>query len=228
MSGALDSAVIAVVGGTGALGKGLAWRCARAGHRVVIGSRSADKAAAAAAELATVTGGDVTGLDNGAAAAAADLVFVAVPFASQADTLGQIAGSVRGKIVVDTTVPLVPPKVARVQLPEAGSAAALAAEALGPEVRLVTGFHNVSAQKLGADEEVGCDVLVFGDDVEAREMVIDLIERMGLRGVHGGPLANSAAAEALTSVLIAVNRRYKVAEGAGIRITGLDKASAAG
>lgn len=217
--------VIAVIGGTGALGGGLAWRYARAGYEVVIGSRTSDKAVGAAEAIAAGTGAAVTGHDNRAAAEAGTFVLVAVPFANQVDTLRQIAGAVRGKIVVDTTVPLVPPKVARVQLPQEGSAAAIAADVLGPDVRLVTAFHNVSAEKLRGTGEIACDVLVFGDDVAAREAAVETIARIGLRGVHGGPLANSAAAEALTSVLIVINRRYKVEGGAGIRIAGLEEAA---
>jgi NADPH-dependent F420 reductase len=213
---------VAVIGATGALGRGLAARLARAGHPVVLGSRDPARAQAAAEAMAAETGAKATGADNRGAAEAAEIVFVAVPFASQAETLAAIAPACAGKIVVDATVPLVPPKVARVQLPPEGSAAAIAAAALGPEARLVTAFHNVSAAKLAGEGPVGCDVLVFGDDVEARETVVGLAAAMGLRGVHGGPLANSVAAEAMTSVLIAVNRRYKVADGAGVRVTGLD------
>ncbi|MFC3227796.1 NADPH-dependent F420 reductase [Marinibaculum pumilum] len=214
--------VLAIVGGSGALGGGLALRAARAGIPVIIGSRTAEKAAEAAASVAAaVPGAAVQGVENVAAAKAGDMVLVAVPFASQAETLAAIAPHVAGKIVVDTTVPLVPPKVARVQLPPEGSAAACAAKALGPEARLVTAFHNVSAQKLRGEGPVGCDVLVFGDEPEARAAVIELADRMGLRGLHGGVLDNAAAAEAMTSVLIAVNKRYKVAEGAGLRITGI-------
>ena len=220
---------IAVVGGTGALGGGLALRFARAGLAVLVGSRTAEKGRMAAASISSESGNaSVDGLDNLGAATAGDLVIVAVPFASQAETLRAIAPVVRGKIVVDTTVPLVPPKVARVQMPQAGSAAAIAAENLGPEVKLVTGFHNVSAQKLRSGGDVACDILLFGDDVAAREAVASLIDRIGLRGVHGGPLDNSAAAEAMTSVLISINRRYKVTEGAGICITGLEKTVASG
>jgi NADPH-dependent F420 reductase len=220
---------IAVVGGTGELGGGLAMRFARAGLNVVVGSRSAGKAASVAAEIAAASGSrKITGYDNVAAAEAGDVVFVAVPLASQDETLRSIAPVVKGKIVVDTAVPLVPPKVARVQLPAAGSAAAGAADALGSDVRLVTGFHNVSAQKLRSDGPVGCDVLVFGDDVQAREMVVDLADRIGLRGLHGGPLANAVAAEAMTSVLISINKRYQVADGAGVCITGIGEAAGRG
>ncbi len=177
---------------------------------------------ALAAELsAKLPGSRLEGRNNRAAALAAELVFVAVPFASQAAVLGDIAAATAGKIVVDTTVPLVPPRVSQVALPPAGSAAAVARACLGPEVRLVTAFHNVAAAKLAADGDVGCDVFVFGDVEADRQTVIDLIATMGIRALHAGPLANSVAAEALTSVLIGINRRYKAAGGAGIRVTGL-------
>ncbi len=218
---AQDRPVIAVVGGTGKLGAGLARRLAKAGYVLVIGSRDEDRAEQAAAGLAADTGGQVTGRANRAAAAAGDVVIVTVPFASQRAILEDIGPAVRGKIVVDTTVPLMPPKVARVQLPPEGSAARIARTILGEDVRLVAAFHNVAAHKLIQDVAIDCDVLVFGDEVAAREAVIELAAAMELRGVHAGPLANAAAAEALTSVLVGINKRYK-ADGAGIRITGLD------
>ena len=206
---------IAIVGGTGNLGSALAWRLARAGRRVIIGSRSAESAIARAAEL----GHGLTGMANADAAAAADIVFVTVPFAAQAATLGEIAQFVAGKIVVETTVPLMPPKVMRVQLPPEGSAAARAQAILGEGVRLVAGFHNVAAHKLAQDIAVDCDILVFGDDKAARAEVVALAGAIGLRGIHGGALVNSAAAEAMTSLLIFINKTYAV-DGAGIRITG--------
>jgi NADPH-dependent F420 reductase len=218
----MTSVKVSLVGGTGALGRGLAYRLARAGHTVSIGSRDAARAAEAAKALAAATGSDlVSGTDNRASASAAEIVFVTVPFASQRQTLQDIAGAVAGKIVVDTTVPLVPPKVARVQLPPEGSAAAIASAILGEGVRLVTAFHNVSAHKLGKDADPGCDVLVFGDEVEARNEVVALTNGLGIRALHGGPLANAVAAEAMTSLLIAINKRYKVSDGAGISITGI-------
>ncbi len=216
-----DRPVIAVVGGTGKLGAGMARRLAKAGYTLIIGSREASRADQAAAALVTDTGGRVTGQANRAAAAAGDMVIVAVPFASQRAILEDIGPAVQGKIVVDTTVPLVPPKVARVQLPPEGSAAEIARAVLGAGVRLVAAFHNVAAHKLIQDVAIDCDVLVFGDEVAAREAVIELATAMDLRGVHAGPLANAAAAEALTSVLVGINKRYK-SDGAGIRITGID------
>lgn len=209
------SSTIAVIGGTGNLGSAIAWRLARAGHAVIIGSRTAESAAAKANEL----GHGLTGLSNADAARAADVVFVTVPFAAQASTLKDIKPHVAGKIVVDTTVPLVPPKVMRVQLPPEGSAAAKAESILGEGIRVVAGFHNVAAHKLAQDIDVDCDILIFGDEKGARAEIVALADEIGLRGVHGGALVNAAAAEALTSLLIFINKNYQV-DGAGIRITG--------
>lgn len=206
---------IAVVGGTGQLGSALAWRLAKAGHDVTIGSRQAGSAQAKAGEL----GHGLTGASNPDAAAAADIVLVTVPFSAQEATLSEIRPHVAGKIVVDTTVPLVPPKVMRVQLPEEGSAAACAHKLLGDDVRLVAAFHNVAAHRLAEEGDVDCDILVFGDEKAARAEVVALAEAVGLRGIHAGPLVNAAAAEAMTSLLIFINKNYQV-DGAGIRITG--------
>lgn len=206
---------IAVVGGTGNLGAALARRLGAAGRKVLIGSRDRERAKAAAALL----GHDIGHGSNAEVATAADVIIVAVPFASQRATLQDIAACVAGKIVVDTTVPLMPPKVMRVQLPPEGCAALIAQQVLGAGVRVVSAFHNVAAHKLATDETVDCDVLVFGDDRKAREVVIALADACGLRGLHGGVLANSAAAEALTSIMIFINKTYAV-DGAGMRITG--------
>ena len=142
-----------------------------------------------------------------------------MPFAAQEATLAEILPHAADKIVVDTTVPLMPPKVMRVQLPPEGSAALRAQSLLGDRVKVVSAFHNVAAHKLMTDEDIDCDVLVFGDDRDARTTVIALAEAAGLRGLHGGALANSVAAEAMTSVLIFMNKCYRV-DGAGLRITG--------
>jgi NADPH-dependent F420 reductase len=210
---------IAVVGGTGDLGHAIAKRLVKAGHQVAIGSRRPEAAAEAAAGLGEGVG---SGL-NAEVAQGCDFVIVTVPYAAHATTLQSIRDSVGEAIVVDTTVPLMPPKVMRVQLPAAGSAALEAREHLGEGVRLVTAFHSVAAHKLETDEVVDCDVLVFGDDVEARKQVIGLVEDCGMRGLAAGSLANSAAAEALTSILIFMNKTYQ-ADGAGIRFTGLTTA----
>lgn len=211
------SSIIAIIGGTGNLGSALAWRLARAGRNVIIGSRTADSAAAKADELSH----GLTGMTNADAAAAADLVIVTVPFAAQAATLEDIRPHVAGKIVVDTTVPLVPPKVMRVQLPPEGCAAARAQSLLGEGVRVVSAFHNVAASKLMSDEAIECDVLVFSDDAAARARIVALVNAMRLRGVQGGALVNSAAAEAMTSILIFLNKTYQPGE-AGLRITGVN------
>jgi 8-hydroxy-5-deazaflavin:NADPH oxidoreductase len=215
---------IAIIGGTGAEGSGLAVRLAHAGHTVILGSRSAEKAATVAAELNQIAGGErIRGSANVAAAAAGSIVLLTVPFAGQMQTLREIAPQLAGKILVDVTVPLVPPKVNRVQLPAEGSCVAIAQRELGESVRVVSAFQNVSAHKLRKlDAKVECDVLVCADDSEARRTVMALIKAIGLRGINAGPLANSAAAEALTSVLIWINRTYKVPD-AGIAITGLPR-----
>ncbi|MBU6212370.1 MAG: NADPH-dependent F420 reductase [Gammaproteobacteria bacterium] len=214
-----DTRNIAVIGGTGQLGAAIARRLAKAGKSIIIGSRDPVKAEAAARQLGAELGCEVAFGGNVAAADAAEVVILTVPFASQRTTLEDIRASVAGKIVVDTTVPLMPPKVMRVQLPPEGSAAQRAQDILGETVRVVSAFHNVAAHKLITDALVDCDVLVFGDDKSAREAVVSLVDACGLRGLHGGVLANSAAAEALTSVLIFLNKNYSV-DGAGVRITG--------
>jgi NADPH-dependent F420 reductase len=207
---------IGILGGTGDLGSGLAKCWLAAGYRVILGSRTAEKAKAAAQTMT----GDVIGEDNVGAAKSADIVVVAVPFSGHEATLTEVRDAVQGKIVVDAAVPLVPPKVSVVQLTAAGSAAQIAQQLLGPGVRVVSAFHNVGAAKLHQAGRADCDVLVFGDDREARDAVIKLAGEVATAGIDGGVLANSVAAEALTSVLIGINRRYKV-PGASIRITGL-------
>ena len=214
---------IAVLGGTGAQGSGLALRLAAAGHAVTVGSRSADKAHAAAAELSLrLAGQTIAGADNRQAAEGAEIVFLTVPYAVERATVADLQDRLAGKLLVDATVPLVPPKVSVVQLPQGQSAVAAIQQMLGAQVKVVSAFQNVSAQHLSAlGHDVDCDVLVCGDDCAACDTVIGLCADIGTRGIYAGTIANSAAAEALTSVLIAINRRYKVAGGAGIRITGL-------
>jgi 8-hydroxy-5-deazaflavin:NADPH oxidoreductase len=213
---------IAILGGTGAQGTGLALRLAKAGHAVTIGSRDADKARAAAAEAGARAGTTIAGADNRGAAGGAEIVILTVPFAVERATVEQVQDQLKGKILVDATVPLVPPKVSVVQLPNGQSAVAAIQALLGKEVRVVSAFQNVSAQHLSDIEHaVECDVLVCGDDQAACDVVIGLCADMGLRGFYAGTIRNSAAAEALTSVLININRRYKVPGGGGIRITGI-------
>ncbi len=214
---------IAVLGGTGAQGSGLALRLSAAGHELTIGSRDAKRAGITAAQLSARVGKTIAGSDNRAAAAAAELVILTVPYAVQRATVENVLDQLRGKVLVDTTVPLVPPKVGIVQLPEGQSAVAAIQQLAGDTVRVVSAFQNVSAQHLSElDHAVDCDVLVCGDNRAACDTVIGLCTDIGLRAFYAGVIRNSAAAEALTSVLITINRRYKI-PGAGIRITGLPR-----
>ena len=213
---------IGILGGTGKEGSGLAYRWALAGHNVTIGSRDAAKAAAGAVELNQLLRGKATVRSSGNDTAAdADVIVLTVPFAAQMATAESVAAKLAGKIFVDVTVPLAPPKVDRVQLPNGESAVVALQRKLGPQVKVVSAFQNVSATHLKEPgHTVDCDVLVCGDDADAREVVVGLAHDAGLNAWHAGVLANSIAAEALTSVLIAINKRYKVA-GSGIRITGV-------
>ncbi len=217
-----DKPRIAVLGGTGDLGGGLAWQLVRTGYPIIIGSRGVEKAERAASELSARAGSGamVIGLANPDAAASAELVILTVPFSSHKPTLQSVRGAVQGKIFVDATVPLVPPKVMRVQLPAGGSAGKQAQEFLGENVRVVSAFQNVAAAHLNADDANldECDVLVSGNDKDAREVVVQIAEDLGMKAWHAGPIDNSAVAEALTSVLIFMNKRYKF-PGAGIKIT---------
>lgn len=217
---------IAVLGGTGAEGSGLALRWARAGHRVTLGSRNPEKAAQVCRELNAIVGrNSIAFADNRSAAAAAAIVVLTVPHRAQHAAVNDVREDIAGKILIDTTVPLVPPKVARVQLPAGGSAVAEVQHMLGDTVRVVSAFQNVSAQQLrDLNHSIDCDVLVCGDDVGAREIVVALARDIGLRAYHAGPICNSAATEALTSILISLNIRYKV-PGTGIRITGIPDAA---
>ena len=223
MSDSFVSMKIAIIGGTGALGAGLALRWAKAGHEIILGSRDGERAQAAAQEMSGKISGTSTtlsGMENGAAAAAGELVVITVPYASHGDTLETIRPHLNGKILVDVTVPLMPPKVRTVQLPEGGSVAKAVQNTLGDEVRVVSAFQNVAAAHLSdLDHEIDCDVLVCGNDPTARGTVITLAQDAGMNAWHAGRIDNSAVAEALTSVLIFMNGSYKI-DGAGIRITG--------
>jgi hypothetical protein len=214
---------IAILGGTGKEGSGLAMRWALNGYRVIIGSRDAERAATRAAELNERLGGDyIVGLENVQAAKDADLIVLSVPYSAHRPTLETVKAHLNGKILIDVTVPLQPPAVDTVHLPD-GKAAALEAQAiLGDSVRVVSAFQNVSSVKLkNPDMDVNCDVLVCGDDVDAKSEVIKLVEAADMRGIDAGPLANAIVAEALTPILLYINKTYKV-KGAGIRITNLD------
>jgi NADPH-dependent F420 reductase len=214
--------VIAVLGGTGKEGGGLALRWAHRGYKVVIGSRSVLRAQEAADTINTTLGTAMaSGKANAAAAAAADIVVLAVPYAAQQPTVADVRDHLAGKILIDVTVPLVPPKVSRVQLPNGGSAVEAVQNMLGESVRVVSAFQNISAHHLThLGRDIECDVLVCADDTAAADDVVALAEIIGLRAWNAGPLCNSVVAEGLTSVLIALNRKYKV-PGSGIRITGI-------
>ena len=211
---------LSIIGGTGDLGSGLARGWSKAGYPVILGSRASEKAEQAAAALQAEGFNNISGTTNVAAAEKGEIIIVAVPFSNYEESLAEIKDAVRNKIVVTAVVPLVPPKVFIVQLPQAGSAALMAQAALDSSTKVVGAFHNVGAQKLHAGGKADCDVLVFSDNAEARAEIIKLANAVSNRGVDGGALANSAAAEALTSVLIAINRKYKV-KGAGLSISGL-------
>ena len=211
---------IAILGGTGDLGTGLAIRWSKAGHRIVIGSRTLEKAQKAVAALQQVspqTAADA--MENPDAAAAGDVVVLTVPAAHQLSTLESVRGGLAGKILIDVTVPLVPPRVGTVQLPQEGSAGKRAQDFLGGRVKVVTAFQNVAAHLLKEDVAIECDVLICGDKRSARQKVIELAAEAGMTGWHAGPIENSAAAEALTSALIQINRRHRISHS-GIKIVG--------
>lgn len=221
-----ESRTIAVLGGSGQQGRGLALRWASAGYEVLIGSRTPDKAQIAAREIQQRLGRPATvkGMSNLDAARGASIIVLAVPYAAQQPTADEVRALLDGKLLIDVTVPLVPPRVDRVQLPDGQSAVAALQQRLGPSVTVVSAFQNVAASHLwDLDHAIECDVLVCADDAKARERVIELARAAGMRALHAGALVNSAVAEALTSVLIALNKRYKI-PGAGIRITGIPDA----
>ena len=215
---------IAILGGTGKEGKGLAYRWARAGYRVRIGSRSADKAIAAANEIKEMLGEGVSieGLSNPKAAREADIVVLTVPYSAHRETLESVKDELKGKILVDVTVPLVPPKVATVQMPAAGSAAQEAKEIVGDDVQVCAAFQNISHEHLLDNADVECDVLVTGTSKEARSETIKLVVAAGLRGWDAGPIENSVVIEGMTSVLIGINKKYG-STYAGIKITGVQR-----
>jgi len=217
---ALDISSIAVIGGTGGMGSALAWCWGRAGYKIFIGSRNAEKAELAAEKLNTTLGLNIaSGLSNQEAASVVEIIVLTVPFANHEAIVDEIAEAAQGKIVVETTVPLVPLKVSRVQLPEGGSVAKKTQERLGKNVRVVSAFQTIAAAELAKDKKLEDEVLVCGNNVEARTCVISLVEAAGLKGWHAGPIDNSVVSESLTPVLIFLNKRYQM-EGSGIRIVG--------
>lgn len=212
---------VAVLGGTGKEGKGLAYRWAKAGYQVLIGSRTPEKAITAAAEIIELLegSGSVVGMSNQEAARQANIAVLSVPYAAHRATLEGIKDSLKGKLLIDVAVPLMPPKVSKVQMPPAGSAAQEAKEILGDGVEVVAAFHNVSYEHLLGESDVDCDVLVTGTSKDARHEALKLVEAAGLIGWDAGPIENSVVAEGLTSVLININKQYGSTH-AGIKITG--------
>ncbi|MEW6179743.1 MAG: NADPH-dependent F420 reductase [Chloroflexota bacterium] len=217
---------IGIIGGTGKEGKGLAYRWAKAGHRIIIGSRQEEKAKTAAEEVSQLLGknGLVSGKTNENAASEAQIIVLTVPYAAHAEMCERIKPYAQGKIVIDVTVPLVPPKITRVQMPPEGSATQQAQKIMGEGVQVVAAFQNISYEHLLHDEEVNCDVLVCGGSKEAREVVLQLVEDAGLTGWNAGPVENAVVVEGLTSILIGLNKQYGV-PSSGIRITGIPRKS---
>ncbi|MYF11584.1 MAG: NADPH-dependent F420 reductase [Gammaproteobacteria bacterium] len=215
-----DKETIAILGGTGDLGTGLAIRWSRAGYRIIIGSRTLPKAERAVANLHAISPDTpAVPMENADAAAAGDIVVLTVPAEHQLSTLAGVKAALAGKILIDVTVPLVPPKVGTVQLPPEGSAGKRAQDLLGEEVMVVTAYQNVAAHLLQEDVRIECDVLIAGNKKVARDKVMQLTEEAGMTGWHAGPIENSAAAEALTSILIQINRRHDISHS-GIKIVG--------
>ena len=212
---------ITIVGGSGALGAGLAKRWARKGHQIIIGSRDEKRASEAASRLNNEAGTTtIVGMENRVASENGEIVALTVPFSNHMSTLSLIAPALDNKILIDVTVPLVPPKVRTVHIPEGGSCAKAAQEFLGKAVRVVSAFQSVAATHLDdLEHEIDCDVLVCGNDPEAREVVVGLASDADMKAWHAGVIANSIVAEAMTSSLIFMNNRYKI-DGAGLRITG--------
>ena len=211
---------IAILGGTGDLGTGLAIRWSKAGYKIIIGSRTLEKARNATENLAKISPDTpAEAMENSDAAAAGDIVVLTVPAEHQLSTLDTVKTGLSGKILIYVTVPLVPPKVGTVQMPPEGSAGKRAQDFLGDDVQVVTAFQNIAAHLLQEDVKIECDVLVSGNKRIARDKVIELAEQAGMRGWHAGPIENSAAAEALTSILIQINRRHDIAHS-GIQIVG--------
>ena len=211
---------VAILGGTGDLGTGLAIRWSKAGYKIVIGSRTQEKANDALAALKEISPDTpAEAMENSAAAAAGDIVVLTVPAAHQISTLDAVKDDLKGKILIDVTVPLVPPKVGTVQMPEEGSAGKRAQDFLGEDVHVVSAFQNIAAHLLQQDVRIECDVLVAGNSKDCRAKVIEMIAEAGTNGWHAGPIANAAAAEALTSILIQINRSGIVSHS-GIKIIG--------
>jgi len=231
MSG--DAAVIrpiAIIGGTGPAGVGLALRWARAGETIIIGSRDEQRAQLAAAQIQRKVGNqaNISGMENNAACAAADILTLTVPFEGQAALLKQLKPSItEGSIVIDATVPLASAVGGRSSRPLGvwqGSAAQQTAELVPKGVSVVAAFHNLSADLLNGEAPLDCDVIVCSDDPDAAQLTRELAAKIpGVRALDGGKLENARMVEQITALLIGLNIRHK--GHAGIRITGLPPAA---
>lgn len=215
---------IALIGGTGKEGMGLASAWGRAGYKIIIGSRNFEKAQKAVEAVQTLfpDGMDIRGMENRDAVLNADLAVLTVPFSAHTAILEQLKPDLQEKILIDVTVPLVPPKVTRVQMPPAGSATQEAQQILGEGVEVVAAFQNISYENLLDQQTVDCDVLVCGGSKAARQVVLKLVHDAGLIGWDAGPVENAVVVEGLTSILIGINKQYGV-HASGIRITGVPR-----
>jgi hypothetical protein len=215
---------ISILGGTGKEGKGLVFRWAMAGYRVIIGSRSIERAKGCANELLTLLDGNgvIEGMSYQDAAKQADVVVLAVPYSAQREILEAISPYIQGKLLISIAVPLSPSKATRVQIPQGGSAAEEASAILGGNVQVCTAFQNISHEILMSSEKVDCDILVTGTSREARGETIKLIEAIGFNAWDAGPIENSIVVEGMTSLLIYINKKYNCTS-AGIKITGILK-----
>ena len=223
---ASESRPIAILGGTGPAGRGLALRWARAGETIIIGSRNAERARECAARIKEKTGSEakVTGAENKQACAAADVLVLTVPFEGQAELLKQLQSSISaGSVLIDATVPLaaaVGGRASRTLGVWQGSAAQQSAELAPKQVSVVAAFHNLSADLLNGEAPLDCDVIVCSDDANASRLTRNLAAKIpGVRGIDGGKLENARIVEQITALLIGLNIRHK--SQAGVRITGL-------
>lgn len=215
---------IAIIGGTGRQGRGLAYRWAQVGHEILIGSRKVESALAAVEELRERLNGEgkLSGMTNAEAVEAGDIAVLTVPFEHMRSTLEELKDLLQGKLLINVCVPLVPPKVTRVQMPPEGSGALMAQAILGDNARVVDAFQNVSFEHLLSGEAIDTDVLVAGYDKAARELVIELSEDIGIKAWDAGVIQNTMVVEGLTSILIGLNIQHKV-PSSGIRITGINE-----
>lgn len=219
---------IGIIGGTGKEGKGLAFRWAKAGYEILIGSRQIEKAQIATDEVNQILGGHsekVKGVTNLEAAELGDVVVLTVPYSAHQSMINDIAGVIKNKILIDVTVPLIPPKVTKVQMPLAGSAAQEAKLLVDETTEVVAAFQNISYERLMHDVDIDCDVLVTGSSKAARKAVLSLVEKAGMTGWDAGPIENSVVIEGLTSILIGLNKEFD-STSAGIKITGISRENA--